>query len=253
MVGVVNQSITRAGCYEPFALQASRGQITNHSVVSIFGYQSAVSTTFIPIWENATTYTYPTSAVVMTLASTSASDVGASVLINGLDAGYNAISETVTFTGGNYTGANTTKSYLRINSMSVTAVPVVGTSNVGTITLKNGGTTYAQIAIGVGRTQMSIYTVPNGNTFYLDRTQGFTNVVYTSGIYATYRMSAINENGVLSLVTQYPLTSNFTIERLYPHAYGQKTDIQWQMVASTGPMAVGFAAQGILVSNDGTI
>ena len=49
-------SVTRAGAYEPFDLQVARCQIYGHSVVSLFGYQSSVTTTAIPIWENATTY-----------------------------------------------------------------------------------------------------------------------------------------------------------------------------------------------------
>jgi len=44
MTGVVNQSITRVGRYEPFELQVARGQITGHSVVNIFGYQPSVTT-----------------------------------------------------------------------------------------------------------------------------------------------------------------------------------------------------------------
>jgi len=254
--GAVNQSITRVGAYEPFELQVSRGQISLHSTVSIFGYQAAIPTSgFIPVWENATTYTYPASAITMTLLSSSASDAGVSVLINGLDANYNQISETIAFTAGNYTGVNTTNSYFRINSMAVTAVPSAGSSNVGTIKLQDTGKTitYAQINIGIGRTQSAIYTVPAGNTFYLKRSQGWTNMVYTSGSYGTYRTWTINSAGVNALVTQRPFVANFVSERWYPNAYVQKTDIQWQMSATGTAYAAGFAAEGILVANDGTL
>jgi hypothetical protein len=53
----ITASVTRAGAYEPFDLQVARGQIAGHSVVSIFGYQASVTTTVLPIWENATVYT----------------------------------------------------------------------------------------------------------------------------------------------------------------------------------------------------
>jgi len=253
---VINDSVTKRGVTEPFELQVSRSQITGHSTVSIFGYQAAIPTTgFIPIWENATTYTYPASAITMTLLSSSASDAGVTVLINGLDANYNQISESITFTGANYTGVNTTNSYFRINNMSVTAVPTAGTSNIGTIQLQNTGKTitYAQINIGIGRTQSAIYTVPNGFTFYLNRSQGWSNMVYTSGSYGTYRTWTINSAGVNSLVTQRPFVANFVSERLYPNAYAQKTDIQWQMSATGSAYAAGFVVEGVLVSNDGTI
>lgn len=254
--GVSWDSITKNGRYEPFELQVSRNNISNHSTLSIFGYQAAIPTSgFIPIWENATTYTYPASAITMTLLSSSASDAGVSVLINGLDANYNQISETIAFTAGNYTGVNTTNSYFRINSMSVTAVPSAGSSNVGTIKLQDTGKTitYAQINIGIGRTQSAIYTVPAGNTFYLNRAQGWTNMVYTSGSYGTYRTWTVNSAGVNALVTQRPFVANFVSERWYPNTYGQKTDIQWQMSATGTAYAAGFVAEGILVANDGSL
>ena len=191
----------------------------------------------------------------MTLLITSASDAGVTVLINGLDANYNQISESIALTGANYTGVNTTNSYLRINSMIITAVPTAGTSNVGTIKLQDTGKTitYAQINIGIGRTQSAIYTVPNGFTFYLKRAQGWTNMVYTSGSYGTYRTWTVNPAGVNSLVTQRPFVANFISERWYPNVYVAKTDIQWQMSATGTAYAAGYSAEGVLVSNDGTI
>jgi hypothetical protein len=60
-------SVTVQGAYEPFDLQVARNQIMGHQVVSIFGYQSSVTTTAIPIWENAAAYVYPTSATTLTL------------------------------------------------------------------------------------------------------------------------------------------------------------------------------------------
>jgi len=59
-------SITRSARTEPFDLQVSRGQIAGHQTLSLFGYQSAVGNTQIPVWENATTYTYPASAATVT-------------------------------------------------------------------------------------------------------------------------------------------------------------------------------------------
>jgi len=78
-------SITRSGQTEPFDLQVARGQIAGHQTVSIFGYQAAVTATSIPIWENATTYTFPTTATTLTCSSTSVTDVSpAAFTINGL-------------------------------------------------------------------------------------------------------------------------------------------------------------------------
>ena len=109
-------SVTRAGAYEPFDLQVSRGQIMGHSTLSLFGYQISISTTSIPIWENATTYTYPTSATTLNITSSSTSDVSpAQVLISGLDANYLPISETVVLNGT--ANVATVNSYFRVNSL----------------------------------------------------------------------------------------------------------------------------------------
>ena len=68
---------------------------------------------------------------------------------------------------------------------------VISGSPAGNITAKNGGTTYAQINAGIGRTQMSIYTVPAGYTFYLNRAQGFTSTFYTASQFTTYRSQTL--------------------------------------------------------------
>lgn len=244
---VINDSVSKRGVTEPFDLQVSRNQITGHSVVSLYGYQPAVGTGFIPLWENATAYTYPGSALVMTISSASgATDAGIIVQINGLDINYASISESVTLNASGT--ATTTKSYFRINSMVITSG-----NAAGIITAVNGGTTYAKILAGVGRTQTTIYTVPAGNTFYLYRSQGFTNSTYTSGQYSTYRVYQTLSSGVSSVFAQRPFISNFIINRTFPNSYPAGTDIQWQMSASGTTLAAGISIEGVLISNDGTV
>jgi len=245
MAGVVNQSITRIGRYEPFNLQLARNQISFHSQINLFGYQTSVGTTPIAIWENATAYAYPSSAVVMTLVSGSAADT-MGVLISGLDASYNPISEVVTLNGTS--NVNTTKSYFRINSMVITS----GT-NAGIITAKNGGTTYAQIAIAIGKTQNSWYTVPAGNTFFFNRVQVSTNQVYTAGTYATYQVYTKSPTGTVLVVLQQPFVSTFVVQRQTPFSYPAGTDIQWQVGASASTAAVGVVVEGWLIQDDGTL
>jgi len=241
--GINCPSITQNGKYEPFDLQVARGQITNHSVVSIYGYQPSVGTSFIPTWENASTYAFPSSAVVMTVASASgATDAGVQVKINGLDANYNILSETVTL---NASGTvNTTNSYFRINSMIITSG-----NAAGNITAKNGGTTYSQINAGINRSQSSVYTVPAGYNFYLYRAQGFTSTVYTASQFTTYRTQT-TINNVTSVFAQRPFVSNFLVDRTYPNMYAATTDIQWQVAMNTGTAAVGLAFEGVQIIND---
>ena len=246
----VMPSVTVQGAYEPFDLQVARNQIAGHSTVSIFGYQANVTTTSIPVWENATTYTFPASAATANVASSSANDVGATVLINGLDSNFNPLSETVTIASGNTV---TTNSYLRINSLFLTKPGSGFNTNQGNITVKQGSNTLAQINTGVGKSQSAVYTVPNGYTFYLDYVEANTSNSYTSGNYLVYNVVTNNNvTGVQSSILQQPFTSIYTATRTQdPFAYTQKTDIQWQLKTSASTYAVGIIVTGKLIKLDG--
>jgi hypothetical protein len=218
----------------------------------LFGYQAAVGNTSIPVWENAAAYTYPTSATTLTVVSTSASDdTVAKILISGLDANFAPISETIALNG--VTGVTTVNSYLRINSLLMTSPGTSQTTNVGTITIKQSSNTLAQINIGVGKSQSTIYTVPAGYTFYLDLAEVNTSNSYTSSNIVTYKVQAINNTtGVKLNVLQQPFVSIYTANRASdPFAYTEKTDVQWQLQTSTATtIAAGVIIAGKLIKND---
>lgn len=240
-------SQTQYGKIEDFDLQIARGQIQGHSTVNIYGFQTSVTTSNIPVWEVAGAYAYPASATTMHLASTvnTGPDLsGTTILIQGLDANYDQISESVALTGT--TVAITTKSFLRINSMSVSAgVPT------GTITLKNlaDSVTYAQINPTIGRTQMSIYTVPAGYTFYLSRVDAYTSANGSSADWVQYRNVQTLSNGVVTLTQQAPFTNTYHSQRVMPRAFTEKTDIQLQAKTSANTYAVSIAGEGYLIKN----
>ena len=246
-------SITRQAKTEPFDLQVARGQITGHTALSIFGYQATVSNVAIPIWENATAYTFATSATALSIASTSASDVSpAAVQISGLDINFNPISENVVLTGTSV--ATTINSYYRVNSLVMSGVASGQTSNAGVITAKQGSNILGQINTGIGKSQSSIYTVPNGYTFYLSIIEVNTSNSYTSSNIVTYRVQATDNNsGVTRTVLQQPFVSIYTINRsTEPFAYTSKTDVQWQLSTSTTTqIAAGLVLAGKLIKNQG--
>ena len=251
--GIVS-SITRGGATEPFDLQVARGQILGHSILSLFGYQSSVTTTSIPIWENASTYTYITSASTLTMVSTSASDdTSAKILINGLDSSFNPISETLALNGT--TGVTTVNSYFRVNSLLMTSPGTGQTTNVGTITLKQSSNVVAQINIGVSKSQSTIYTVPAGYSFFLDLAEVNTSNSYTGSTIITYKVQAINNvTGVKLTVLQQPFVSIYTASRSSdPFIYTEKTDIQWQLSTSTGTLAAGVIISGKLIQNNNLV
>jgi len=243
-----NESTTSAD----FMTQVARGKVTGASQVNLFAFSNNVPNTFYTLWENTgtTQYAFPASAVVMTLASTSASDnTQATVLISGLDSTWALQTETVTLNGT--TNVTTVQSFLRINSMVLTSPGTSQDSNVGIITAKNGGITYAQINAGIGKNQAAVYSVPNGYTMYLYSINAF-NGDASAGNFLNYQVKSTNNaltNPVTLTVLQTSFDSRYQVPRVNPFPYTQKTDIQWQFSTNSGTHHCGLILQGILMSN----
>ena len=244
-------SITQNGRFEPWELQVSRGQITWHEPLNLFGNTTALgSTAFGPLWEGLTgsggAYAYPASAVIMTIASSSASDTAVTIRINGLGADFVLQTEDVALNGTS--NVLTTKSFLRINSMQT-----IAGNAVGNVTAINGGVTYAKINAGNGNTQMSIYTVPAGYTFYQTYYQADTNTSATSGAYVRLRTYTVDnpKGGVITALNQTAFVQQLQIPLQYPFEYPEKHDIQYQMIGAGGAGAVAnIYVGGILIKND---
>lgn len=236
-------SQTQYGKFEDFDLQVARGQIQGHSTLNIYGYQTAIGTSFIPVWENATAYTYPVAATQMHLAGSNGDT--ASIVIQGLDANYNMISETAVLNGT--TAVTTVKSYLRINSLRVSVGSA--TNPAGVVTLKDLTDTiiYAQINAGVGRSQAAIYTVPAGYTFYLSRID--INTSLNGSNFATYQNKTVDVNGVIQLTQQAPFAINYHTQRVMPRPFLEKTDIQLQCKVNSTTGAVSISQEGYLIQN----
>jgi len=262
MANAVLSSITRMGKYEPFDLQVARVQIYGHYQVAIFGYTSGIGNTTTPqtIWEGANNatqnnYTYLSTASKLTLVSSSASDTGA-VFISGLDSNFNLLSETITLTGtSNVTSVN---SYLRVNGLYYT-----NGSNVGTITAKVSTTTYGYINPGFGQSQMAVYTVPNGYTFYQTLLQSNSTLANQAVLFQTQEIyniaSTLNLNGYSiphnSNTQQAQIspfsTGFFNIPFTTPIPFPQGTDLQWQAKTNGGGIngSVSAFIGGYLIKN----
>tara|TARA_E500000318_G_C3477257_1_gene178993 strand:+ start:51 stop:764 length:714 start_codon:yes stop_codon:yes gene_type:complete len=224
--------------YEHDPLAIAKGESNHLSVRNISGYQENVTTSFIPAWEYATAYTYPTSAVTMDVASTdTVNDNGYTVRIIGLDANYNIISEDVTIP------ATTTKAFFRINDVLYFNTD----SNQGLITVSNGGTVYAAIRIGDGRNQASIYTVPAGHCFYLYRIDAFSNDSSSSktGVFKNF---TINSSGHTFNVARTTFQNQMNIQHRLPLKYDAKTDIQFQVRTKSGTHEMNVYSEGVLVN-----
>jgi hypothetical protein len=227
-----------------FNLAVAQGKVPGVTGLSISGYRQSSTTTFLPAWENGAYVYFPTAQVVR-VWSASASDINVSVLIDGLDANYVQQTETVVLTNGT-TGVLTTKQFLRVNSIRLTRAP----NNVGLIHAGSSDKTITLAYIGTatnnsaGRSQMTVYTVPAGYTFYLTQSNWFINANQP----AAYRSWTQNPDGLINIVLTFPILDTYNSTKVVPRPYTEKTDIQWQASVPQNT-SVGGQIEGYLISN----
>jgi hypothetical protein len=158
------------------------------------------------------------------------------------------------------TNVPTVNQYFRINSIYVSAGSA--TNPTGVVTLTNGGVTYAQINTGVfngttsslGRSQMAIFTVPAGYTFYGYRYGAYSSFNGNSANYTTYRAITNSSAGVQQLIVQTPFNTTYEVQRHFPFPYVEKTDLRFQVASSAATAAVvSINIGGVLIKNDGAL
>ncbi len=227
-----------------FNLAVAQGRVPGVTGLSISGYRTSTGTGFLPAWEDGT-YVYFPSAQVVRVWSDSASDTNVSVLVDGLDANYVQQTETVVLTNGT-TGVLTTKQFFRINQIRLTRAP----NNVGLIHAGNSDKSITLAYIGAvanntaGRSQMTVYTVPAGYTFYLTQSNWYQN----SNQSAFYRSWTQKPDGLIDIVLTFPILDNYNSTKVVPRSYTEKTDIQWQASVGNGN-AISGQIEGYLISN----
>lgn len=120
------------------------------------------------VWSVGGLYPWMTTATALEIVSTSANDAAAgtgarTVLIQGLDANYLEVNQTVTLNG--LTPVAVPTSLFRVNSALIMSAGS-GAINAGDINIRRvtGGIVQAQIPLGYGITRQAIFTVPAGNT-----------------------------------------------------------------------------------------
>jgi hypothetical protein len=207
--------------------------------VNIFGFSRTVGTTFQTIWNDGGQYVHPSAAIQMSCVSTSASDT-MTVVISGLDANYETIAEIVQLNGT--TTVTTTNLFYRINSATI-----LSGSNVGNITISNGGTIYAYIEATLGTTQACVYTVPADHSLYLFRIS-LTSGTVTGNKYITYRNRVDSSTGRVLRVAEATFQQNMqTFDRQIPFRIAPKSDFQFEAKSSSGTNELSIFVEALLM------
>ena len=239
---------------EAWELNVSRDKVRGAFHVIKFGNNDDVDGALETIWDGGGLYTYLTTAATVTVTSTDSDDsetgTGArTVTVEGLDASYNLVSETLTVGGS----AGTTEFY-RIFRAFVASSGSSG-SNEGTISVTSGVTTLAQIravgsptARGLGQTFMAIYTVPAGYTGYIFD-WNVSTAKADGDVFLVKR--GHNDNGTWRSQDVMHTNQN-SIERTYkfPLKIEEKADIEVRALSPTNNMKCAATFCILLVQNN---
>jgi len=253
-------SQTQYGKHEDFNLQVARGQIQGHKTLFKFGNNEDINGSLETIWSYGGLYVYPTSAIQMKVSSTSANDTsdgtGArTIVVSGLNATYDEVSETVVLNG--QTAVLTTTTFIRVfRSFVVTAgtgATAAGTIYIGTGTVTVGvpATVYAQIVLGENQTLMAIWTVPAGYTLYISRGT-FSAASNNAAQYILSKFMIRPFNGVFRNVADVTVNSSVvSYDFEVPLAIPEKSDIEARGIALAGTNFYTTASfEGIYIKNE---
>jgi hypothetical protein len=243
-------------------ISLAAGDISGYSYIEKFGSNLSVGANIETIWNNGGKYVYPTSAAVVYCDTVVADDgednaagTGArTVTIQGLDASYHAVEETVTVGG-----APSNTEFLRVNRAFVATAGSVGTNTKPILisTAANGiGTVLANIAThgtgsneeGFGQTFLGLYTIPAGKTGYLTQWTMGANGTSAVNSYFRYR-PYLNGNIFLTIDTMFFVNGHFTKDYSVPIKLDEKADVEVQAYNTATGVGVSTSFNIILVDN----
>jgi len=218
------------------------------STVHKFGYNDTIGATEETIWSQGGLYVFPSIASSMNVSSDVSTDTSAgvgarSVVIQGLNADYDEVNETVTLNG--LTEVATTNEFFRINRM-YTETAGSADRNEGNIYIGLGGpssgvptTVYGKIDYTENQTLQAIYTVPRNNVAYITH---YSASVGKGGQAVTVKLRATEGNtSILRTRDKFQLLQgNLPSPQIPPTT----------MVANSDMMFTGASASG---SNDVTV
>ena len=165
---------------EQLLLEAQMGQINDAYVVWKFGRSTDITTSTLDVWQHNSEYVFPISASTLSAVSTTADTT--EITIEGLDADYNTILETINLNG--ITPVVTTNSFIRVNR----AYNSNGADLTGNVSISDGANLLAYIQSSTNQTLQAIYTVPAGYTAYLFKGMASTSKGKDAQITFKYRL-----------------------------------------------------------------
>ena len=239
-----------------WTINISAGAVDGTSYIEKFGMNVDVDSNKETIWDGGEIYSYISTAETVAVTSTAGADSAAgtgarTVEIQGLDADYNVVLETLTIGGA----AGTTE-FIRIFRAKVVTAGTSGI-NEGTISVTSSDTSTVLAQIGVdgtgsnaagrGQTFMSLYTVPAGKTAYLTQWTvgcGKQNTDAVATFLARPEDGAWNAKDIITVSA-----TTYAKDYKIPLQFTEKTDIEVRAYSTTNNSLVSSTFNLILIDN----
>lgn len=230
-------------------LEISKGNISDHSIVFLSGKNEDVAVnTNESVWMGGGLYPWSAwnaGAATLHIVSSDAADTSITLLVSGLDASYNMISEVISTSAvSGTTSVATTRQYYRLNSV----VNIGSKACVGNISLKYGsssGTVVGYVDSKSQQQRASIYTVPAGYTAY----SVYGDFSVSGSNYAQLDANWRFFGGVFIQVYSVETTGFCKADPAGAGAIPEKTDIDNRVNNGTNNLRVISNQQLILVKN----
>lgn len=243
----------------PFLMAVGLGMVPGCTRVTALGHNPNIgSGAAADVWEGGGDYPFLAAASQLEVLSASAADTAAGtgarqVLVSGLDANYNPISEVLTLNGT--TPVPTARSYLRVNVLTTTGTPGSGKKNAGDLTLRvvSGGTTLSIARAGDGFGRSGVFSVQAGFTLFIVsevftvKSPGGANV--NAAVFGTQLIAA---TGNSRIPLQFQVTSQvpYRHEAVEGVVLTEKNDVTLRVTTtSQASTDVTSAFEGVLVDN----
>ena len=219
-----------------YEIDIAKGIVEDRTAVRVHGHNLAAAATEETIWTDSTLYTYLTSAEQLKISSSvPATDIPAStgawtVLVDGLDANYRPISETVTLL--NPGPVTTILSFLRVFHAHVMTAGTGG-KNAGIISVNDNAdaVTLGHIAVDENESHMAIWTVPSRQRFIMLDWHGGELAAKVSHVLFYIR----EYGGVWQLKEEVIMKdTTFFVPLIMPRIVPARADIELRCTATAG-------------------
>lgn len=236
-----------------FFLDIAKGNVPGSSIQFILGNNPGVTLANIDevAWDQGGTYTYLSAAATLNVSSSSALDIGQTIVVVGLDGDYNEVIRIGVLNGQNQVALDgpLLRVHLAQNFSGTDLVGDVYIAETDTLTLgvpDDVTKIKGKIRLGKGITRQFTYTVPAGKSLYI--TEQVLILGKNFDVDAAFRLRALGGVFVTTInALMYQTITNVHLSA--PFTVAEKSDFEarYQSPSAGTPFTVNYA--GVLATN----